>query len=85
MNLKWYVGCPQPDDKVERGQLYNSCQQILLVLRDIVEKDLEAAQTKQLSEATYDKAAWAYYQADKNGELRALKNILELLPERTKK
>lgn len=85
MNLKWYVGAPSPEDKVERGQLYNSCQQILLIMRDIVEQELETVRTKQISEAGYDKASWPYYQADKIGELRALKNILELLPERNKK
>jgi hypothetical protein len=31
-------------------------------------------------EHDYDKAAWAYYQADQNGYERALKEILSILP-----
>lgn len=46
-------------------------------LREILEGKLQAVNTT--SPKDYDKAAWPYYQADKNGEKRALEDILKLL------
>lgn len=85
MNTKWYVGCKNPDEKDERKHLYQSCHQILKVLRAVIEKDMEEVQTHAESQSNYELAAWPYLQADRLGTIRALKNVLELLPPEEKK
>lgn len=49
-------------------------------LREILTEEISVLENT--SKTDYEKAAWAFYQADKNGELRALKKILNLLDQR---
>lgn len=39
----------------------------------------EIAQKGKSATTDYEKASWPYYQADRNGEVRALKSILDLM------
>lgn len=49
-------------------------------LREILGEYIQTAESS--SQADYEKASWPYYQADKNGELRALKKVLKLLDQK---
>lgn len=55
------------------------------MLRAVIEKDMEEVQTHAESQSNYELAAWPYLQADRLGTIRALKNVLELLPPEEKK
>lgn len=84
MKIDWYMGCTTDEEKMERASLFLNSSQILLVLKNILARDLTTAQQKALSEAAYDLAAWPMRQADLIGEQRAIKRTLELLPEEPK-
>lgn len=80
MKTKWLTGCVTEQDKEERRALYQSCHQILKVMKTIINKELEEANASAETQKNYELAAWPYLQADRLGTIRALKNVLELLP-----
>lgn len=84
MKTKWYKDCKTQEAKQERAALYLSCHQILKVLRNMIQDDIEAVRKNTLAKEHYGQAAWPFLQADQIGELRALNNVLELLPEEGK-
>lgn len=64
-------------DHAEFRQKWASARQVLEVLKQAIEKkELEKRKGKA---EDYDKPSWAYYAADKNGYLRAVEEIKNLL------
>lgn len=51
---------------------------VLNVYRNLIEKQIEREQRSHKSD--YNDASWAYKQADQNGYIRALEEILRLFP-----
>jgi hypothetical protein len=80
MKVSWYIGCKDDDDKLERAALIHASHQALTILRTILEKNVEEISNTAESQKNYELAAWPYLQADRIGAIRALKNVIELLP-----
>lgn len=49
-------------------------------LNILIENRVESIRTQSESKKKYTSAAWAYEQADANGEIRGLKFLLDLFP-----
>lgn len=77
LSAKWFSQCKTAKEREELEKYLKNCVNVLGLLTKIVKEDLKAATTAKRTD--YDKAAWAYYQADQNGEARALRKILELI------
>lgn len=76
MQHQWFSHLPQ-DKREEFKQLVLNSSTVLDRLKDIVynmSKNGEESKTED-----YDSPSWAYRQADKNGQLRAYRDILKLL------
>lgn len=48
-------------------------------LADLLERDVDALHLSMRNEAQYNKASWPYEQAEKIGEVKALKKLISLL------
>lgn len=68
-----------PAARKEREAYIQAGKPALKVLKNILTKKLEEAERNATSKASYDKASWAYYQADHLGAKRTLLEIIELL------
>ena len=49
---------------------------VLDVLLKVLRNDLESSYNASTMKTSYDKAGWPYYQADLNGEQRAIKALI---------
>lgn len=48
-------------------------------LQELLERDIEAVHLSMRDETQYNKASWPYEQAEKIGEVKALKKLIALL------
>lgn len=74
LNSRWFQGVDDPDSL--RIKIGNS-RIVLDHLRDLLIRDLEALESPKLSD--YDVGHWPALQADKNGQARALRNVIAML------
>ena len=81
MNLAWLKHLPEGDEQqaYETGLKY-SWQ--LDRLQDILIEMKEAEERREQSVDTYDSPNWDYRQADRNGFIRCLNSIIQLLDQR---
>lgn len=79
MRTEWYKGCINDVEKQERKELVKSAKPTLDVLRKILSDKLKEKEMVALSTATYDSPSWPFLQADKAGEMRVLKDTLDIL------
>lgn len=77
-SLQWYQGL-DAEDKEALSSALNASRESLVYkrLKYLVERELKVL--NNLSFTNYDKASWAYMQADLNGCKRALLTIKQLL------
>jgi len=73
MLTAWFI---DNEDKDKVRQDYVTAQAAFARLTKILTKKL-----KKGSSGDYDKASWAYYQADSNGYNRALTEVMKLIKE----
>lgn len=72
---KWFLGIPE-SEKESLSELIRNSTILLGQLTKVIEAEIE--QNDSLSAADYDSPSWAYRQADRNGALRVLRNLLKL-------
>ncbi len=78
MQTEWFKGL-KPEQKDERRELVKAHAPVLEILAEILEKSLSERLATQQGKTAYGSPAWAYEQADSNGEQRALKFVISLL------
>ena len=74
MKSAWLHGCKGEEAKTSRRGILLSNRDSLDILKEILLKKV-----KESKEVDYEKASWAYYQADSNGYNRALTEVLDLI------
>jgi len=68
------------DQKNFTDAVYNNNNNVVLLrLRKLIKEDYEATVKQSFSKQNYASPAWAAQQADYNGTLRTLKELLDLL------
>jgi hypothetical protein len=65
-------------DKENFEAYFRNSKAILERLHFLVEQKIKASNTQKVSEDSYDSPSWAYKQADHNGYVRALEDVLKL-------
>jgi len=73
--------CKTPEDKEVFLQQLRGAIPVLNRYRDLLEKRITKIEDKK--EIDYDCPSWSHKQADANGYVRAIKEILKLLPPTT--
>lgn len=83
INTRWYDGINQKDQEArqKRFDLVMNSTLLLDTMAEIIRRDLAELDKSPLK--GYDDPNWAYKEADRQGQRRALKNILALT-QRTK-
>lgn len=67
------------DPEFKKTILNHTSNPVLVKLKDIIKNKLEEKTRIKVTKVNYQDSAWAYVQADLNGEERSLAAILELL------
>jgi len=75
----WFFDARGPEDKEKRRQVVMANTASLALLYKILEKKLASVERQKLSEDSYSSPAWPYFQADKNGQVRTLTELLRLI------
>lgn len=75
LSSKWFEDTRTAEDKKTREEFIHGAQ-VLDILKTIVSRDIERLESTSLSD--YDNPNWAFLEADRHGQLRALKQILSL-------
>ncbi len=75
MQTKWFSHLPR-DKQEDFKKLVLGSQKVLDRLREIC---YNVNQNREVPTADYDSPSWAYKQADRNGYLRAYREIYDLL------
>lgn len=73
---KWYKGDMTPKEKQELTRTVENSRYILDILTTVIEQDIQALETTRLDD--YSIPGWPYLRADRDGAVRALRNILKL-------
>lgn len=73
----WTKHCEDEEDKKSTEQAVRSAGPILTVLREHLETRLANTNRPKISD--YDSPSWSAKQADQNGEVRTLTDIINLL------
>ena len=79
-SMRWTKHLKEAKAKAELEARLSSCNDVLSVLKNILEEDLKALDKNMMSKDHYNTECWAYFQADQMGSKRTLTRIMELLP-----
>lgn len=79
LSNKWFSGV-RPEDKQTRDETVRNARFVLDILTEIIEQDLKELDTCRSED--YETASWSHKQADRNGQRRALMNLLKLTRDR---
>jgi hypothetical protein len=83
MNIKWFKNKSR-DEKERFKKLALSQLEVFETLRDILEEELAASLKDAARKDHYVLSAWSEYQADKLGEQRTYRKVIDLLPKEDK-
>lgn len=70
--------CKGEEEKAELVQIILNAVPALDIYREIIEDKIN--KLNETKETDYEKASWSALQADRNGQKRALSDILKLFP-----
>ena len=77
MNSRWFETFKgTPEQKESLRQSIQNSSYILNILTEIIEKEIQRLELNKFED--YSNANWALATADKNGQLRAYKTLLQL-------
>lgn len=79
MQIEWFKDCTTEEAKAERKELIKTARPTLKVLKNILQKRIEAEELYGVKKERYDSPVWSHVQADINGTVRTLRSILSLL------
>jgi len=77
MNSLWFKDCKTTEDKKKRKQTLFGIQNLLDLLKDELEKELKSLQRGSIQD--YNNPSWAYLEADRQGQYRALSKVVQIL------
>jgi hypothetical protein len=80
MKRFWTEHCKTPQAKKEFNERLAYTQDMFLLLKVKLEKDLKTAQTSRRSLKSYVTQNWSEYQADRNATERTILELIDLLP-----
>ena len=75
MHLLWGAHIKDEEERADFQKYVENSTSLLDRLADIITKKIEAADHERMSKKQFDLPSWAFYQADTNGYIRALREI----------
>jgi len=78
MQLRWVKGLPEKDKGVMKARIMES-HDVLAQLTVLLNEDLTKSYADMAATSSYERPAWAEYQASKLGEQKYIRKIIELL------
>ena len=78
ITTEWLAGLTQ-EQQAEMRRLWKLSNPLMDRLGAVLEKRLDGL--KQISSSEYDRPSWPYWRADRDGQIRAIETILEILPD----
>jgi hypothetical protein len=79
MKLNWTKGIKDEESKADIISAFKSSSFLRKRLTQILEEKVAAKQRECMNVSNYEKNSWAFQQADSQGYLRALTEILSLI------
>jgi hypothetical protein len=73
---KWYSGNMTSEEKVQRERTVRGARTTLDLLSQVIEQQIQELESNKFED--YSIPGWEYRTADRNGQIRALRNILSL-------
>lgn len=80
---RWFRFCTGAESRNNLQVALAEAQVVLRVLEELLLDDLKTIDSDRLSKERYKDPSWPFFQADKNGESRAYRRILNLLKDYT--
>jgi len=80
MDGRWLSHLKTEEERRKFKEYINGSVPLFDRLRSILEKELEEEKRRQRKVENYEKASWAFFQADSIGAQRALHKAIDLLP-----
>lgn len=77
MKSRWFSTLGD-DERKELEQEFKSCVRMREKAIEILRKDIESLYASMGSEKDYNSPSWPYVQAEKLGEVKALKKLISL-------
>lgn len=77
MKSRWFNSL-EADERNELEREFKSCVRVREKIIEILTKDVESLQNSMGNEKDYNSPSWPYIQADKLGEVKALKKLISL-------
>lgn len=81
---RWTKHLKTDKEKSEFTARVANSQEVLNVLRNILEDDLSSVDKSMMDKTHYNTEGWAYFQSDAMGTKRTLTKLLDLIPQGTK-
>ena len=78
ITTEWIAGLTQ-EQQAEMRRLWKLSNPLLDRLNVVLQKRL--TDLREISGQSYDRPGWAYWRADRDGQIRAIESILEILPD----
>lgn len=78
ISTEWLAGIPDQEEREQFEKAWRNSTYVLDRLKAILERKMAGLDIDKPDD--YDNPSWAVKRADRNGELRALTEILRLLP-----
>ena len=74
INSRWFKNYSGDREKLE--ETVRNGRFVLERLTEIIEQEIKEYEVSKVED--YDKVSWPYFRADRDGQLRSLRNILKL-------
>ena len=79
MDARWFKYCKNEDQKKEIKAYFGAAGYLLDTLAKILEEELNSSIKESSNKESYKLPAWSEYQADRLGEQRTLRKILNII------
>lgn len=76
---EWFFEAREGEEKKARYEIVASNYKSLEVLYGMLERRKESLFRRQIEQKNYESASWAYHQADLNGQIKQVTELLNLL------
>jgi hypothetical protein len=78
VKISWLKGLTE-EERVELEQLFSASLVVRKKLTEILEGKVRSADRRSVSIESYESPSWVYTQADTNGYIRALREVITLI------
>lgn len=80
LNSRWTADCTTPEErKIRYGELVGGFN-LFDLIREVITDHRDEVESRKNALPKYEEAAWPFRQAHFNGQIEAIDNLLDILP-----